>query len=428
MSRSSWNFPCLSAVMAVLCTPGVLLAQSYQTIPSMPLSTFQSSLGVVVQMEYTDSTYANASAVLSDLQFVGIRNVRDYTPNPSAWQPAGQGLAAVRTLAAAGIQFDFLIDGNYSLSTQMQQLDQLAQQYPGVVRSVEGPNEINNFPVTNVPAGETEEQAAEAIQRQIYSAVHSDSNLSGVPVYYLTGGAPIDLSANPGLADLANGHPYPHDGQQPYNWITNEFTSHFTMPGQYPKAITETGYYTLPQSKDWGGVDQPAQAEMMLNDYFDAALQGTTRTFAFMLEDAYADPNGSNINDHFGFFDINNSPKIIAYAMHHIADVLPTDAASSPVSVQAAISGLPSTAHTLALTKSDGSVVLFLWNEAPVWNLAQEILQLITPVPVTVQMNGSWNVSYFTPAEDGTFPVAGLNGSYLTYVSSYPTALIFSKK
>ena len=95
------------------------------------------------------------------------------------------------------------------------------------------------------------------------------------------------------------------------------------------------------------------------------------------------------------------------------------------MNVQAAITGLPNTGHALALTGSDGSIALFLWNEAPVWNEALESLQYVTPVPVQVQLNGNWNASFFTPAEDFTVPVPGNNNVYQTFVSSYPTALIF---
>ncbi len=411
-----------------MSTSGAALAQSaVQTIPSLPLSTFQDSLGVNLHIEYTDGKYADASAVLQDLQFIGIHNARDYVPNPTKWLPVGQGLSAMEMLAANGIKFDMITDGNASLPVAMQQLDTLVHTYPGMVKSIEGPNEINNFPVS--VGGGSNEQNAENFQRAMYSAVHSDSNLQGIPVYYMTGAAPMNLSSTPGMADVANTHPYPHNGDQPFSWLNRDFPAYFTMTGNYPKAITETGYTELPQNTNPGGVDEPAQAELILNAYFDAALQGVSHTYMYQLLDAYPDPQGANSDDHFGFFNLDNSPKIIAYAMRHLADVFPQDKQSPQVNVQAAISGLPSgTGHALALTGSDGSIALFLWNEAPVWSQSAHTLQFVTPLPVQVQMSGSWNVSYFTPAEDTTYPLPQYNGGYLTYVSSYPTALIFKKK
>ncbi len=424
MSRQfCWKAAGLLVAASLMSTHDTCHAQ-LQTIPSMPLSTFQDSLGVNLHIEYTDGQYADASQVLSDLQYIGVHNVRDLVPEPTLWLPVGQGLAAMQMLAANGIKWDLLAEPNQPLTTSMQQLDNLQQAISGTVISVEGPNEINNEPVP-AASGQSQEQAANAYQAQLYSAVHNDSNLNGVPVLYFTGGTPIDLGANPGLADYENTHPYPKNGVQPFSVLQQEFINNFTNPNDAPKQITETGYYTLPQSTNWGGVDEPAQAELIFNDYFDAALQGVAHTYVYQLLDAYADPNGTNNDDHFGFFNVDNSPKIVAYAMRHLADVLPPDKPSSPVNVQAAITGLPSTGHALALTSSDGSIALFLWNEAPVWNEALESLQYVTPVPVQVQLNGKWNASFFTPAEDFTVPVLRNNNVYQTFVSSYPTALIF---
>ncbi len=421
----------LIAIAPLAALPGILHAQSsvggVQTIPSLPLSTFQDSLGVNTHIEYTDSKYADANAVLGDLQFIGVHNLRDGIPNPTQWFPAGQGLNAMHQMAANGMRFNFIGDCNYDLGTQMQQLDDFAAAYPGSIQAVEGANEINNFPCKN---GSSNEAAGEAFQRSLYNDVHGDSRLQGVPVLYMTGAAPVNLSIDTGMADVANTHPYAYRGVQPFARLASDFPSYFTsMPGNFPKAITETGYATLPNPNDPDGVDEPAQAEMILNTYFDSALEGVAHTYIYQLLDPYADAQGNNGDSHYGFFHLDNSPKIIAYAMRHLADIFPPDQASSARTVTASITGLPNgTGHALALTGSDGSVALFLWNEAQVWDSARQALKFVTPLPVQVTMGGSWNVSYFTPAEDTTFPVSATNGSYQTYVSSYPTALVFRKK
>ncbi len=416
------TFAAMSGLLHAQGTPNAA-----QTVPSLPLSAFQDSLGVNTHIEYTDSKYADANAVLTDLQFIGIHNLRAGIPNPTQWFPAGQGLNAMHLMAANGMRFNFVGDCNYDLNTQLQQLDLFVGAYPGSAISVEGANEINNFPCRN---GSSNEAAGEAFQRGLYSGVHGSSLLQGVPVLYMTGAAPVNLSTDGGMADVANTHPYPYRGVQPFARLASDFPSYFTsMPASFPKAITETGYATLPNPNDLDGVDEPAQAEMILNIYFDAALEGVAHTYVYQLLDPYADPQANNGDSHLGFFHLDNSPKIIAYALRHLADVFPPDAASPAKTVTASITGLPNgTGHTLALTASDGSVALFMWNEAQVWNPAQQALIFVPPVPVSVAMAGSWNVSYFTPAVDTTFPVSQTNGSYQTYVSSYPTALIFKRK
>ncbi len=423
MIRSSLQASCTLAVASLFSMHGTAFAQ-LQTIPSLPLSTFQDSLGVNVHMNYTDGKYADANAVLSDLKLIGIHNLRNDVPNPITWLPSGQGLDALHLLAANGMRFNFVGDCNADFNTQMQQMDQFVQAYPGSIASVEGQNEINNFPCK----GGDNEQLAEAFQRRLYANVHSDPTLTNVPVLYMTGAAPVNLQSQSGFADVANTHPYPYGGVQPYARLQSDFNSYFTMKGSYARTITETGYATLPYANDPDGVDEPAQAELILNEYFDAALQGVTRTYVYQLLDPYPDPQHQNSDSNFGFFHLDGSPKILAWAMHHIAEVFPADKSSAPQTVQAAITGLPSTAHVLALTGSDGSVAMFMWNEASVWNKDSQTLQIVNNIPVKVQMDGSWNVSYFTPAEDTTTSVAQQNGKYTSYLSTYPTALIFKKQ
>jgi hypothetical protein len=406
-------------------------ADRLTVVPSLPLATFQNSLGVNTHIEYTDGKYADADKVLADLDYIGIRNVRDYIPNPAAWLPPGQALRAMQMLAAHGIRFDFVADGNASLPIAMQQLDALLRAEPGVALAVEGPNEIDNFPVKR--DGKPSAPAAEAFQRALYQAVHTDPLLRGVPVLYMTGAAPVNLDTEPGLADIANTHPYPHRGEQPYSWLGRGFPLYFTMPGHYAKQITETGYYTLPASTDPGGVDADSQAMLILNAYFDAALEGNGHTYLYQLLDAYADPKQANSDDHYGLFALDGKPKPIARALHRMAQVLPPATPSSQQTVRAFIEGLPATAHTLALTASDGTVILFFWNEVPVWDPQTHTAIRQTAVKIHVTLPGSWSASSFSPLDD-IFAVPtpllspDADGAYEQSLTPYPVAVIFRKK
>lgn len=413
----------VALMVAALSSSFALHAQTLQTVPSMPLSQFQDSLGVNIHIEYTDGEYADPSGVLQALQYIGIRNVRDSIPNPAAW---AQGATAhLDQLAAAGVRFDFLGNCTASFSTAMQQLDAVASQYAGSVLSVEGPNEINNYPCQG-GSGSNQQQATQ-YQQQLYSYVHSDSLLKNVPVLYMTGAAPLNVAQMSGLADVANTHPYPYGGVQPFSRLEQDFSSYFPgITANTPKQITETGYFTVPTAQD--GVDETAQAEMIGNIYFDAALEGNTRTFIYQLLDAYNDNTSDN---NYGFFNYDHSPKTIAVALHALHDQLPWDKTSAPRAVQAELKGLPAgTGKALALTSSDGSIYLFMWNELPVWNEASHTRIDNPMAPVYVTIPGQWNISYFTPATDMTFnniqPAS--DGSVGVPVQTYPTAIIFHPK
>lgn len=412
---------------AIPAVPAKTSVPAMPSIASMPLAVFQNTLGVNIHIEYTDGKYADAARVLADLQYVGIRNVRDYMPNPTAWRPPGQALQGIKLLAEHGIRFDFVADGNASLPVAMQQLDALLQLYPALANSVEGPNEINNFPVHF--AGKPNQQGAEAFQRALYAAVHGDPRLHAVPVYYMTGAAPVNLHASRGLADVANAHPYPHHGEQPYPWLNRDFASYFTMRKGDARVITETGYYTQPASREPGGVDDAAQAALVLNAYFDGALEGDRYTYMYQLLDAYPDPKSDNSDNHFGFFRLDGSPKPIATGLHNLAVALPPDGPSPQKSVHAEITPMPDTAHALALTGSDGSIALFIWNEVPVWNGSTHSPITVAPVPVKVTLPGAWTVRYFAPtAETAVTAPEDAAGRFTGYLCTYPTALLFEPK
>ncbi len=418
---------CLFSVCGALSAPAQLLPAT-QSITSIPLSKFQSSLGINTHMEYTDGKYADANQVLSDLQYLGITHVRDYAPNLNTWLPTGYAINSIKTLASNGISFDFVTDCNSDLSLQLGQVDALAQEFPKIVTSVEGPNEINNFPC-NVGGG-SNEQNAENFQRSLYSAAKVDTYLSKSPVLYMTGAAPVNLFTQTGLASTANTHPYPYGGVQPFARLEQDFKSYFlNFYGTDSHHITETGYATIPTSQDPDGVDEQAQGELLMNLYFDAALQGNTRTFIYQLLEPYANYATSSDTAYGLFHYTDGSPKMAAVLLHNLQQVLPHDASSGHVPVSASVSGLPATAHTLALTASDGTIALFMWNEVPVWDASSQTLLSPSNVPVEVKMNGSWNVSYFTPTSPTTTSVSpDSNGAYNATLTPYPTALIFHRQ
>lgn len=383
---------CAFPAVAAAQTP----APSARAIPAFSAQQFMRSFGVNVHMEYTDGRYADAPKVLLDLGYLGIARVRDAVPRPKKWLPRGQALRALNLLADAGIRFDFTASGDSSIPQDMQQLDAFEQQHPGSIVSVEGPNEINNWPVHR--PGVTSEQAATAFQRALYKAVHTDPLLTNVAVLYYTGGAPIDLKTHQqtdsGLADEANTHPYPHQGEQPQAWLRSDYDKAFTMGTAegpaFPWQITETGYYTLPSSHDWGGVDDLTQAKLLLNLMFDATRDGVDATYLYQLLDPYPynDPRGAGVDGHLGLFFYNGQPKPAATAIRNLFLFLSTPGTvSAATPLRVALTGLPSTGHALGLTRNDGSIVIALWNEAPAWDAKTG--RPLHPRPVPVQVNAA---------------------------------------
>jgi hypothetical protein len=351
---------------APLLTPPIV-AQPVGVRSVITASTFLNSLGVDTHIPYTDGAYSNVGQVLSDLQYLGIDNVRDGISN-GAYGSAP--LSSFETLAQAGIKFTAIAGGGgdytpASLQTNLDLIEQLDQAVPGAVEAVEGTNEINNQPVTWTPTGGATEsglQAAVDLQSALYTDVHSSTALEGVPVDYFTG---YDAGSDavgpnpyttPGLADYDTQHPYPNSAGPAY-WVAPS-TALPNEAGDYgPAVYTETGYTT-------NSVTPLAQAQGDLDIYMDDAKNGVSQTYLYQLLDAYQ-PGSPQGEDGYGLFDPSGAAKPTALGIHDLTTILADTGTplSNPAAAGFTVSGLPSDGNSLDIEKSDGTHDFVVWNE-----------------------------------------------------------------
>ena len=187
--------------------------------------------------------------------------------------------------------------------------------------------------------------------------------------------------------------------------------------------ITETGYYTLPQSREWGGVDEQTQAKELLTLYFDAAKQGVSVTYVYQLLDAYPDPNGNNLEAHFGLFRLGNTAKPAVEAIHNLTRFL-ADVGTAPRSLVYRLDRLPATGNSLLLNKADGSFILAVWNEAPVWDAARLMPLNPSPVDVTVTLGSAASVDAYDPLTGVTLALGASATSVAVSVPDHPILLM----
>lgn len=164
---------------------------------------FLSSIAINTHMSYTDGAYANVANVASDLAYLGITTVRDAVPTPDGGIPAVNQIAALETLAADGIKFDLLVSPGLTIAQTMQEITAFEQAAPGSIIAVEGPNEINNNPVSY--DGLTGQAAAVAFQTALYTAIQANSETSDIAVYNFTGGVVSPLTVAGTITQNANG-------------------------------------------------------------------------------------------------------------------------------------------------------------------------------------------------------------------------------
>ncbi len=346
--------------------------QASQGPPTMTASRLLDMLGMNVHLEYNDGRYADVGEAVGDLDYLGIHRLRDGVPNEAGGGPYWNYLSAIERVIEAGNRFEFIVGPQQTLAASLEQLNRIVRRHPGAVEAVEGPNEINNWPVTF--EGLHHELGAKVFEAALYAAVRTDAALAGVPVLYFTGGTQADLAVPPTQADLANVHPYPTGGAMPAKSLADALRGGFRMHAGSGKAITETGYFDEPSNPNGSGVDPATVARLTLDAVFDAAEQGFWAIYLYQLRSAYADTKRSNPDAEFGMFDYDNKPKPVAVALHNLTTALQdglreeTDLPGLKAPPALSVSGLPRDGHALLLTAPNSVYDLVLWAEPSVWD------------------------------------------------------------
>jgi hypothetical protein len=338
---------------------------------------FLDTIGINVHVEYTDGDYADIGAVIADLAYLGVRYVRDGNLDPN-----NQGQASYGIAADAGIMFTLHTGGDPYESVQ--RIHDFVVDHPGSVSAIEGPNEVNNWPIEY--DGLTGDEAAIAFQTDLFEAVNADPLVADIPVYGVTSWPEL---ASP--CDYGNYHSYAHEGDQPFSWLESGFEAQQSVfDPEPPMVLTETGYYTMPGGPGWEGVDDESQAKMLLNTYFDAFVLDVARTFVYQLLDAYPDPGYSDMETHFGLFDIDDDPKAAAEALRNLTTIFHDNGAEAetftPGSLAYSVESLPQTARTLLFQRSDCAFALVLWDEPDIWNEDADVPIDVPATTVTVRL------------------------------------------
>lgn len=356
-----------AGICALACVSAL---HASDAVHAMPADEFLQTLAVDTHISYTDGAYVNVHNVADDMAWLGIHHVRDYPPGSSI------PFSSYVYLAQRGVKFNFLMGADFE--KHIGQVAQLNTEVPGSVAAIEGPNELNNFPVAY--QGLAGAAAGLAVQRDLYARVHGMPELKAVPVYDATGFDPKSVETRAASADYANQHVYPQNGEQPL-WNANGdkwmlAAIHLGQRFQLPLVITEFGYFSLPQA-GWYmlGVDEDTQAKGVLNGYMDAASAGVRRLYVYELLDEKPDPAHKNDEMHYGLFRNDNSPKPVAYAIRNLTSFLNANAtrrasAAARNTLAYTLSDMPPSANSLLLQKKDGRFVLVLWNETLIWDRA----------------------------------------------------------
>ncbi len=450
--------------------------------------------GVDIQLGSTDGS-RSAATIASDMAKLGIWNYRDadfLTPPdafPSALDskfeavscPSGETVVNHVTLLvsspnSAGTA-NLNGDGEYPLANRLAEAQDLNRsRCAGMVSAIEGPNEINNFPVeyggdgigcvdfffsggpVSGCTGAGELRAAEKIQQAIYGFVHH--HMAAVRTDYFTGygqtmangGPAIPAGDNPstssGYADYDNAHPYPQNGSPPNYWtnryaeiwaMNNEddgYTSPPYMSGTQPPsgqqpfvktvnqpAVTTEGGYSIGTAglcDQNGVVTADIAGKQTLMDWLDGVLQGYTHVFIYKL-----------INDDssgFGFFDRSNNATAEATDTYRMNQIIQDNGAKAKTFslyhlswTAAATASWPVYSETIE--RSNGDYFVAFWQEAQICDNSTHRQVAAPRVAVRFSAGGTAKrIAVYDPtAAKPETPVDEVDGSSLTFdITDHP--------
>ncbi|HYZ48487.1 MAG TPA: M10 family metallopeptidase C-terminal domain-containing protein, partial [Sphingomonas sp.] len=267
----------------------------------------------------------------------------------------------------------------------------------------EGPNEINNWPVTY--QGLTGLNGGVAFLNAAAAAAKASPQLANLPIYGLSG-APRVAATTGDASQFVNIHPYAQHGDQPYDGLAARIGAKaIATKGM---VITEAGYHTGVGNKTWEGVDEATQAKLTLNLLADATKLGVAQTYLYQLTDL-PDPTGVGADAHLGLFDTSFRPKPVATAIHNLTSIL-ADSGAAADSFQVhrldyTLSNLPAHAQSLLLEKSNGEHALMLWAEPDIWNETTDKAIAVAPTASVVTFAGPVDVRVYDPLA-GDQPIA----------------------
>lgn len=374
-----------------------LLATNLAQAAPIRAADFIDKQGVNVHISQGTSNYKKMDMVTANLSYLGINHVRD-SFNPF-WN--GPAYGYYTHLAKAGVKWTFIsaVGGTRSpatIATFLNNVSAVEKAVPGSVFAVEGPNEINNFPLTWEPTGQKGLDAALAFQQSLYSQAKASPTLKKAKVFYFTGYDAGSIPKGPdplkstGYAHFNNQHPYPLHGKPPARWIARSKALGNTATGAGSAVYTETGYQ-LPKTSE------EQAAAWMLNILVGSAANGIYRTYLYQLMD---EGHGWGL-----FSKSTNQPTLAATAIHNMNTILADEGTTArtfktTTLVNYSTKGRPATGKSFALQKSDMETNILLWAEPDEFPGPE--------TPVTVNFGAEQPLVLIYDPLQGTSPVQSL--------------------
>ena len=367
-------------------------------VQALSAGRFVNSVGVNAHMDSGSSVWTNTQRIAAEIAALGVKHMRDGTPYDWA-------LPEYVALAKTGVVFDLSqVNPTAAAFTTVgstedaQRATALADAVPGSVESMEGANEynINSYSLNGSNSNGNLAWGA-ADDASLQAAVAAAPALAGVTVVAAST-ALIDSAPNvSAYVGASNWHVYGGVGEQlGAKMAAGIAAAQATAPGK-PVYVTETGISSSGYgSATWGVTDEATQGIILTNAVLESFKDGAFRTFLYELQD---DTSSTPQENQFGLFRTDGSAKPAATDIGNLLRLLsdPAGSASRPLgSLAYGIAGLPSTASSMLLQKSDGTFDLVVWNGGA--TLCNGTSDVTPPTSnITVSFAAAQSVSVYDP-------------------------------
>jgi hypothetical protein len=342
------------------------------------------SVGVNVHLGYSDSVYDRFKRIRFELDRLGVRYIRD---GISLGRP--DLYARLGALARDGIRLDAIAGDplrRYGTGSLHQQVRLLTELGPGILASIEGPNEFDNQGVSNW------RPILRNYQRRLFQSVRRHASLHSIPVL---GPSLVDYDSRAELGDISawtdegNMHPYPGGERPDDDHIGEELELAAENTGTEPVQATETGYTNAVRATSGQGpTSERAAATYMPRLLLENFRRGITRTFIYQLVDTERDRNRNDTEAGFGLLRHDLTPKPAYAATRNLISLLADPGPGfAPGQLSYSVAGAPPDLHEVLLQQRDGSFYLALWRSQSVWDLDRRANERVQPAAVTIEFD-----------------------------------------
>ena len=340
------------------------------------------SIGVQTHVSYVNTAYGQWAQVLSALETLGVRHIRDGLPVSSTF------VSNFQQMAAAGIKCTCGFALPNSLTAA--EITSFVQQVQNT-EALEAPNECDAG--TNCGGGGSTGIANAVAFLPMLKAV---SSVTSVPVvgpsfqlqasYASVGNLASSMNfnnlhiyfggRNPGSTGWGEGDP---EGNfyGSFNWWIDQ--GNLDGPGT-PDMVTETGYMAYPSTTQTGTIPESVEASYIPRTVLLAFIKGVKRTFVYELLDEWSTTG-------YGLLANDFSQKPAFTALKNLISTLQDPgAAFTPGLLHYSLSGNTNTLQHLLLQKRDGSYWLILWLEQSSYDATNNVATPVTPQSVTLSL------------------------------------------